>query len=430
MTDPTAGDGDGGAEPARRRRRAEPRDTSAPADWVPLPSAGTGRRHRRRREREQQRRRQRMTVLALLVVIISLIGTAIVIRPLLGDGDDEPTEVAAAEPVAVTLEATPKALLIHVGDIGELVSVTAAVLDGSGAGGGMVFVPASTVLDVPGFGLEPLSRSLELGGEELVQLTTENLLGVEFDHVAVLDARAWTTLVEDVAPLEVVNPNPIDRDDDGRIAVVTDAGPLTLTADAVGPFLAAQALDEPDLVRLLRHDTVWRAWLGGLATVDYPIADVRTDLVAFLHGLADGPVDYRLLPVETLAGTGVDTEYKIVRDEIDALVAEFAPDAAGDGSGRIRVQLLNGAGTPGLASVATEILLPAGARVDLRDNARTFDYRTTQLVYYRDDQRNAAEQLRDALGLGEVVRDRNAIDVVDVTIVLGRDFVAQYVDGQ
>lgn len=370
-----------------------------------------------------------MTILALVVVIISLIGTGIVLRPLLGGDDDEPTEVAAADPVAVTLEATPKALLIHVGDVGELVSVTAAVLDGSGSGGGVVFVPASTVLDVPGFGLESLARSLELGGEELVQLTTENLLGVEFDHVAVLDARAWASLVEDVAPLEVVNPNPIDRDDDGRIAVVTDAGPLTLTADAVGPFLAAQALEEPDLERLLRHDTVWRAWLGGLASIDYPLADVRTDLGAFLHGLADGPVDYRLLPVETLAGTGVETEYQIVREDIDALVAELAPDAAGDGSGRVRVQLLNGAGTPGLASVATELLVPAGARVDLRDNARTFDYRTTQLVYYRDDQRIAAERLREALGLGEVVRDRNAIDVVDVTIVLGRDFVDRYVDG-
>ena len=405
------------------------RTTSAPADAVALPSAGTGRRHRRRREREQQRRRQRLTVAALFVVIVSLVGTAIVLRPLLGGDDDQPAEVAAADPVAVTLEATPKALIVHVGELGELVSVTAAVLDGSGAGGGVVFMPASTVLDVPGFGLEPLGRTLELGGEELVQLTTENLLGIEFDHVVVLDARSWAQLVEEVAPLEVVNPNPIDRNEDGRISVETAAGPVTLTADAVGPFLAAQAVDEPDLVRLLRHDTVWRAWLGDLASVDYPIADVRTDLGAFLHAMADGIVDYRLLPVETLAGTGVDTEYNIVRDEIDALIAEFAPDAAGDGSGRIRVQLLNGAGTPGLASVATELLLPAGARVDLRDNARTFDYRTTQLVYYRDDQRVAAERLRDALGLGDVVRDRNAIDVVDVTVVLGRDFVERYVDG-
>ncbi|MEM8903762.1 MAG: LCP family protein [Actinomycetota bacterium] len=417
-------------EPSSRREPTDSGLASVLADAVPMPSSGTGRRHRRRREREQQRRRQRMTAVALVVVVVSLLGTAIVLRPLLGDDDDGAApDVAAPEPVSVPIDVTAKALVVHVGPAGELVSTTAAVLDPSGEGGGVVFVPASTVVDVPGFGLEQLGRALELGDEDLVRLTTENLLGVEFDHLAVLDARSWSALVADAAPLEVDNPNPIVRDDGGRLVTDTDAGPVTLTADAVGPFLAAQSLDEPDFDRLLRHDVVWRAWLAELATIDHPIADVRTDLVAFLHALADGQVDYRLLPVETLAGTGVETEYKIVRDEIDELVAEFAPDAAGDGSGRIRVQLLNGAGTPGLAQVATELLNPAGARVDLRDNARNFEYRTTQLVYYRDDQRIAAERLREALGLGEVVRDRNAIDVVDVTIVLGRDFVDRYVTG-
>lgn len=399
---------------------------------VELPSVGTGRRFRRREERSLARRRRTATVVAALVLIASMIGTYVVLRPLLDDdGETAETEaeVPEAETVEVAVEATPKALIAQVDDNGALVAATVAVVDGTGLGGGVVFVPASALLDVPSFGLETLSGAYDIDGIDLVALTLENLLGVSFDHVALVDDGSWAELVEDAAPLEVVNPTPIESVNDGRIVVTLGAGPAQLTANEVGDFLSARSTDEPDLNRLLRHDVVWRVWLEGLATIDYPVADVRVDLQAFLHALADGPVDYRLLPVETISGTGADTQYEPITEEIDELVAEFAPDAVSGANRRIRVQLLNGAGAPGLAPTATELLVPAGARIDLRDNARTFDYGTTQFVYYRDEQREAAERLRDALGLGEVVRDRNPIDVVDVTVVLGRDFVARYVDG-
>ncbi|MEM9033176.1 MAG: LCP family protein [Actinomycetota bacterium] len=399
-------------------------------EQVELPSVGTGRRFRRRQERDLARRRRRASIVAVIVLVASVLGTYAVLRPLFDDDEEAADpDVTGAEEVEVAADPTPKALLVQVDDDGALVAATVAVVDGTGRGGGVVFIPASSLLDVPSFGLETLTGAYENDGIDLVGLTIENLLGVSFDHVALVDDSSWAELVGEAAPLQVENPNPIETVDDGRIIVTLDAGPAQLTADEVGDFLSARSTDEPDLNRLLRHDVVWRAWLEGLSAIDYPIADVRADLQAFFHALADGPVDYRLLPVETISGTGADTQYEPVTDEIDELVGEFAPDAVAGANRRIRVQLLNGAGTPGLAPTATDLLVPAGARIDLRDNARTFDYGVTQFVYYRDEQRQAAERLRDALGLGEVVRDRNPIDVVDVTVVLGRDFVDRYIEG-
>lgn len=409
---------------------ADVADRSGPAEAVELPSVGTGRRFRRRQERDLVRRRRRATLVAVALLVVSVIGTVLVLRPLVDDDDAElAIDAAGGEEAVVEVDPTPKALFVQVDENGALVAATVAVIDGTEQGGGVVFVPASTLLDVPSFGLETLSFAYEAEGVELVALTIENLLGVGFDHVALVDDQSWADLVGEVDPLAVTNPRAIETRVDDRIVVTLDEGPVQLRADEVGGFLAARSIDEPDLQLLLRHDVLWRAWLDGLAEVDYQVADVRTDLRAFLHALAEGPVDYRLLPVETLAGTGADTQYEASREEIDDLVAEFAPDAVAGANRRIRVQLLNGAGTPGLGQTATDLLVPAGARIDLRNNARTFDYGTTQFVYYRDEQRQAAERLRDALGLGEVVRDRNTIDVVDVTVVLGRDFVDRYVEG-
>jgi hypothetical protein len=86
------------------------------------------------------------------------------------------------------------------------------------------------------------------------------------------------------------------------------------------------------------------------------------------------------------------------------------------------VQVLNGTGEPGLARDVTVALVPAGAEVVVVDNADRFDYSVTQVVYYDRDEQARAQAVRDALGTGEIVLSRNRLDVVDVTVVVGRDF--------
>ena len=50
-------------------------------------------------------------------------------------------------------------------------------------------------------------------------------------------------------------------------------------------------------------------------------------------------------------------------------------------------------------------------------------------MYYRDEQHAAATTIRDALGVGEIVKALNPIDVVDVTVVVGgADFVDRLQD--
>lgn len=411
---------------------ADPADLAGTEPILPgieLPSVGSGRRSHRRQEKSRRQRRRTGITVAFFVILASLGGAAVILVPRLLDGGDDPV-VTANDPgetlPVVDVEPGPKGLFLQIDRANRLVAVTIALaaLDG---GGGVVFAPTTTLTDVPNFGLETLGDAYRLGGADLVDLTMENLLGVSFDHVAVLDNRSWGQLAEGIEVIELDNPRAVEFDDDGIIRIARPAGPTALSPDEVGEFLAERSVGEPDLVRLLRHDVLWREFLSGFSGIDRAVSDPFTNLVGFVDLLAEGSVDYRLLPVETLSGSGPDTEYAVDRASVDDMMTELAPETLLTALTRVRVRLLNGVGTPGLAAVATELLVPAGARIDVRDNAQDFDYEVTQIIYYRDDQLPAAERLRDALGLGEVLKDRNTIDVVDVTVLLGADFVAEYV---
>ena len=56
------------------------------------------------------------------------------------------------------------------------------------------------------------------------------------------------------------------------------------------------------------------------------------------------------------------------------------------------------------------------------DNADNFAHQTSEVVFYDRRQQAAAERVRAALGVGRLVFSRIPNDVVDVTVVVGRDF--------
>jgi hypothetical protein len=140
-----------------------------------------------------------------------------------------------------------------------------------------------------------------------------------------------------------------------------------------------------------------------------------------LKQLAAGSVNYQTLPVEALdAGTGGEEVYKVRQGELDQLVRQLLPGAAP--ATRTRVQVLNGTGAIGVAQRVAQRLVPAGARVALSGNADSFAYAQTQIVFYDRSRQDVAARVRDALGTGKLVLSRRPLDVVDVTVVVGRDF--------
>jgi hypothetical protein len=94
----------------------------------------------------------------------------------------------------------------------------------------------------------------------------------------------------------------------------------------------------------------------------------------------------------------------------------------GPGAGRsVQVQVLNGSGAPELAQQAALALRQRGLDVVSIGNADTQHYPHT-LVLLRRGSLPVARQVAAALGKGEVLEQRDASLLVDVTVVLGADY--------
>ncbi len=391
---------------------------------VRLPAAGDGSRARRRRRRERRRAAVRVVLLFALalsvplVVVPALDGEAAP-RPAVDAGGEAPGTSAADPPVLPVLAAVAGAD----GRIGGL----AVLLPAREGGGAVLLVPAGAMVEVPSFGLQRIGDAAQLGGVELLQASAENLLGVPLGGLDVLDATALAGLVRPAGALRIEVPERIEAvGDDGRVRVLFERGVTEVPAERVHELLTARG-DETDLGRLVRHQAFWEAWLDAIRSgVPAPTGAAAAGVAAAVRLLATGPVELHLTPVEPVAAGAADGAdlYRVLSAELTTLMGRLAPGLNEPGAaGRLRVQLLNGTGEPGLAQVVTPRLVPAGAEVKLVGNADRFDYATTQIVYYDQRVRAGALAVRDALGVGEVVRSRQRLEVVELTVVVGHDFL-------
>ena len=373
---------------------------------------GGGRAHLRR-QRRRQRRIRYLSVTAAAATVVGLL--AFLIGSGGGDGDDNDSDAPPARQAA----AVAPVLIAQQDGSGKAASLF-VLSPATRSGGTIVLIPPGTLTEIVSLGLEPVSRSLELGGASRLQATVENLLGVTMGGTAVLDEAGLATLLGPVGPLTVDVPEPVEQlDPTGRVEVIFRAGPVTVQPADAGRFLAVKGRSN-DLVRLARHQKFLEAWIDAVrdrrgAAPTQPLA-----LAKAFDALVAGDVRTRVLPVEAFGTGAAEGELYRVRDaELAEMVAAAFPAAIT--TGRPRVQILNGTGAVGLAE-AVRNKLGAAFDVRLTGNAGAFDHARTEVVYYDRAKEAMARQVRDALGVGTLVFSRNPLDVVDVTIIVGKDF--------
>lgn len=318
---------------------------------------------------------------------------------------------------------TPTMLVVH--DVeGTVESLAVLTLPNpGGGGGGVVLVPTRTVSDMPIFGYAPIEAAYDLGTAEVQAEVVGDVLGAGIGEAVVVDADRWAGLVAPVAPLTVDNPDALEIDGEVRFA----AGEIELEAEDVGPYLAARADDESDLARLFRHETFWTAWLAAVAEAGTPDAvpgELEGGIGRYVRELAAGRAVVETLPVDATTVEGFDDEPTFLPedDAVAALVAELVPFPRSPRPGvRERVRILNGTADLDAARTLAPALPPVGVEVVIVGNGIDLDQETTTIAYVNPAHEDAAEDIRDLLGVGEVLVDPRPSDVVDITVTLGAD---------
>lgn len=392
-------------------------DEAAAADLAPsrlppivLPNRGHGERARRRQRRY---RRQGLVALAVLIVLAVAAVTAIPDR-------SRPAAPAAGAPTAAR-GAGDALLVAQVGPAGEAVALSVLVGPVKGSQGTVLLIPPGTMTEVASLGLEPVARGLD-GGPPRLLAATANLLGVRLTSVVTLSAADWAGVVGKTGPLPVEVPERVeDVDATGRVRVLYEAGSSIIEPDEVADFLAVRGRGT-DLARLARHQVFWNAWLRALR--GRPEARPAGELGRIAAAVGEAGWRVRVLPVRALGGASSGM-YQVDEPEATQLISRVFPTGNQLGAGRPRVRVLNGSGAIAVAQRVADQLLPVGVRVTLTGNADRFDHDKTQVVYYEAADRPVAERVRKALGVGMLVRNRNATEVVDVTVIVGKDYATQ-----
>lgn len=329
---------------------------------------------------------------------------------------------------------TPTAVLVDVAPDGALVGVTLITRPSQEGGGNIVFFPVGTLLEVPlpDPNAAPLERSLVAiyaeGGLSALEQRVETMLGAGITEMIEVPQAQWADLVEPVAPLTVQNPVAVEATNPAGQPVSFPAGEIQVTAAQVGLYLQADTAEQADTVRLTRHEAFWAAWTAALDAAGGSAVpgEGENGIGAAVRGLVGGPRNVTTLPATPVPVPGLPlSESDIFRPDVLAVVATV-PDIIPFpvGVGRLRTRLVMGVeGQTEQLPGAAHALVQAGAEIGVIANDEEFDETETVVYFFRENQREKAQRLLDALGTGTLVKDTALSDNVDVVAVLGQDYI-------
>jgi LytR cell envelope-related transcriptional attenuator len=350
-----------------------------------------------RAERRARARRGRWIETAVALVLV-VAGVAYASSQL--GGDESTTTPTGSTPVgegpattlAFSVTGSPHVLL--------------AVIGGGGTPApAAMTLPSNVTIVIPGQGLATTEDLQPLPGPSL-QVGMSNALGAWVPHYAVMDLDAFGAVVDRAGGLTVDLPDVYTVG-----SRVLGPGPTPMNGTQIRTLLFDPATDSD-----ARWEAVLTAFLASGATVrpdDLAETDAADAAASVLRDAQGAEVTEA--PVREVAGTTFIPDQPTFDQTVTELFGTAAPT---------NVVVQNGNGRPGVGEDVALLLIPAGFRVVISQNAGSFGHASTDIVATDEEHRDDAERAKQALGVGTVSVSGVPSGLADVSIVVGEDFEA------
>ncbi|MDQ3809094.1 MAG: LCP family protein, partial [Chloroflexota bacterium] len=328
---------------------------------------------------------------------------------------------------------------IQRGQLGRTDTLLLLIADRATPRVAMVSLPRDLWVRIPGYGEERINAALQLGGSQAAKQTVSNVLGQRVDRYLLIGLHGVRDVVDAVGGVDITVPQAIHddaypTDNYGVITVDIPAGRQHMDGETALRYARTRHQDN-DFGRIARQQQVIAGVrLAMLNPVNWPRLPavavalqqaVETDLspfdvIAVAAAILRDPGEPDRLVIDTSLVTPVIGEGGAFllepKPELRSAVARFL----GGSASAANIEVLNGAGVPGLARTTAERLGRAGYSVVSVGDAEHPQPQTT--IQARPDMRRAAEELARALGLPTT----RVIDAVlppgtDIRVLLGPD---------
>ena len=339
------------------------------------------------------------------------------------------------------------AMTSHSDPSGQASALTLLGVDKTGKNPVTLFLPVDALAPIPGAkDFDLIGKALASGSRALQQITVENMMGIDINRIVSIDDVSLGVFIDQLGGIDVnVQEKLYTTQADGTRTLAFQLGQRHMNGAAAITYLTYQDPNANQLDAFVRSQKVWEgifnaasnsaklssaiASFGGTQVAAEDGQFLQSVIAAFAAA-SSGDRTYQVLPGQEVGGGGSDTSYQIDDAKLADLVRQNFAGSVPYGitiGARPKVQLLNGNGTPELGQKAAALLVPAGLRIELTGNAQAFDYRSTRIIIYRNDAAGLAlgQEIRNLLGVGTVEVGTTPQTVVNVTVVLGKDFLTK-----
>ncbi|HEV2685516.1 MAG TPA: LCP family protein [Actinomycetota bacterium] len=339
------------------------------------------------------------------------------------------------------------AMRSHSDPSGQASALTLLGVDKTGKNPVTLFVPVDALAPIPGAkDFDLIGKALASGSRALQQITIENMMGIDIDRIVSIDDVTLGVFIDQLGGIDVnVEEKLYTTQRDGTRALAFQLGQHHMNGAAAITYLTYQDPNANQLDAFVRSQKVWEgifnaasnsAKLSG-AIASFGGSQVAADDGQFLQTIiaafaksSSGDRTYQILPGQSVGGGGSDTSYQVDDAKLADLVRQDFAGSVPFGitiGARPKVELRNGNGTPELGQRAAALLVPAGLRIEVTGNAPTFKYPSTRIIIYGNDAAGLAlgQEIHNLLGVGSIEVGTRAETIVNVTVVLGKDFLTK-----
>lgn len=334
----------------------------------------------------------------------------------------------------------------------------------------LISLARDTMINMGRYGTQKLNAAHALGGPAYAVQVVEDFAGVSISHYAEINFDAFKAMVDELGGVTVDVPIEID---DPNVEAYVPAGVSTLNGEqALSLCRSRHSYDDyggGDMFRAANQRLVIGAIMEKVLSSD-PVTLANTVEAASQYVVTDMSVTDILALAMSMAGLDMDTSFytamepttsayingvwweqvnqnqwntmmdrvdqglppyeeDVVHEQTGTVLATSGNGGEGDSSGSGEpvqrsgtVTVKNGMGAAGVGDEAVSRVTPLGYTATA-SNANNFNYTRTVVVYADSGQKEAAEEIVDALGVGTALKnDGSYLYEGDFLVLIGADW--------